>query len=204
MATRTARRRVVAMVLALGVVVAPSLTEAGTGGRRRQHHNQQRACGDSGDRRRQRATGPVCASIPPDGEGSFDGMADDPVATAASNNPYLTTLTSAVQAAGLVDTLNGEGPFTVFAPNNEAFAAVPAADLDAILADTDLLTDILTYHVIAGESLSSADLVEAGSVATVEGGELTFSPLPTVRSASMTGPRPSRARTSPRGTQRCT
>ena len=64
--------------------------------------------------------GPFCSSIPPEGEGSFDGMADDPVATAASNNPYLTTLTSAVQAAGLVDTFNGGGPFTVFAPNNEA------------------------------------------------------------------------------------
>ena len=69
--------------------------------------------------------GPFCSSIPPEGEGSFVGMADDPVASAASNNPYLTTLTSAVQAAGLVDTLNGEGPFTVFAPNNEAFAKIP-------------------------------------------------------------------------------
>ena len=163
------------MVLALGVVAAPSLTEAGTGGddgstTTSSGPAETAATGDDSG-----PQGPFCASIPPDGEGSFDGMADDPVATAASNNPYLTTLTSAVQAAGLVDTLNGEGPFTVFAPNNEAFAAVPAADLDAILADTDLLTDILTYHVIAGESLSSADLVEAGSVATVEGGELTFS-----------------------------
>ena len=84
-------------------------------------------------------------------------MADDPVATAASNNPYLTTLTAAVEAAGLVDTLNGPGPFTMFAPNNEAFAAVPPAELDAILADPDLLTDILTYHVVAGESWSAAE-----------------------------------------------
>ena len=102
--------------------------------------------------------GPFCASIPPEGEGSFAGMADDPVATAASNNPYLTTLTSAVQAAGLADTLNGEGPFTVFAPNNEAFAAIPPADLDGILANTEWLTTILLYHVVIGESLSSADL----------------------------------------------
>ena len=106
--------------------------------------------------------GPFCASIPPEGEGSFVGMADDPVATAASNNPYLTTLTSAVQAAGLVDTLNGEGPFTVFAPNNEAFAAIPPADLDDILADTEWLTEILLYHVVIGESLSAADLVARG------------------------------------------
>jgi transforming growth factor-beta-induced protein len=120
------------------------------------------------------AAGPFCASIPGDGEGSFVGMADDPVATAASNNPYLTTLSSAVQAAGLVDTLNGEGPFTIFAPSNEAFAGVPPSDLDAILADTELLTSILTYHVVAGESLSAAELAEAGSVTSVQGGELRF------------------------------
>jgi len=116
--------------------------------------------------------GPFCASIPPEGEGSFAGMADDPVATAASNNPYLTTLTAAVQAAGLVDTLNGAGPFTVFAPSNEAFAAVPPADLDAILADVALLTDVLTYHVIAGRSLSLAELVAASPIETAQGSEL--------------------------------
>ena len=119
-------------------------------------------------------TGPFCASIPPEGEGSFAGMSDDPVATAASNNPYLTTLVSAVQAAGLVDTLNGEGPFTVFAPNNEAFAKIPPDDLDAILADTDLLTRILTYHVVAGQRLSSADLLDAGFAETVQGSDLVF------------------------------
>ena len=116
--------------------------------------------------------GPFCASIPPEGEGSFAGMADDPVATAASNNPYLTTLTAAVQAAGLVDTLNGEGPFTVFAPSNEAFAAIPPADLDAILADVARLTDVLTYHVIAGQSLSLEELVAASPVQTAQGSEL--------------------------------
>ena len=105
------------------------------------------------------------AACPTDGEGSFAGMADDPAATAASNNPELSTLVAAVSAAGLVDTLNGEGPFTIFAPANSAFAKVPAADLDALLADpTGALTDILTIHVVAGESLSSADLVEAGTV----------------------------------------
>jgi transforming growth factor-beta-induced protein len=116
--------------------------------------------------------GPFCASIPPEGEGSFAGMADDPVATAASNNPYLTTLTAAVQAAGLVDTLNGEGPFTVFAPSNEAFAAIPPADLDAILADVALLTDVLTYHVVAGQSLSLEELVAASPIETAQGTEL--------------------------------
>ena len=77
-------------------------------------------------------------------------MADDPVATAASNNPYLTTLASAVAAAGLIETLNDEGPFTILAPSNEAFARVPPADLDAILDDPAALVNILTYHVIAG------------------------------------------------------
>jgi uncharacterized surface protein with fasciclin (FAS1) repeats len=121
-------------------------------------------------------SGPACSSIPMRGEGSFAGMADDPAATAASNNPELSTLVSAVQAAGLVDTLNGEGPFTIFAPANSAFAQLPQADLQAVLDDpAGLLTTILTYHVVAGEQLSSADLAEIGSVTTVEGEELTFS-----------------------------
>ena len=116
--------------------------------------------------------GPACEAVPADGEGSFGGMADDPAATAASNNPLLSTLVTAVSEAGLVDTLNGEGPFTIFAPTNDAFAAIPAADLEAVLADTDLLTSILTYHVVGGESLSSADLIELGSVTTVNGADL--------------------------------
>ena len=115
-------------------------------------------------------SGPACASVPTDGEGSFAGMADDPAATAASNNPELSTLVTAVGAAGLVDTLNGEGPFTIFAPANSAFAKVPAADLDALLADPQgALTDILTIHVVGGESLSSTDLVEAGTVSGLNG-----------------------------------
>jgi uncharacterized surface protein with fasciclin (FAS1) repeats len=129
---------------------------------------------DMGDDMMMAPSGPACASVPMDGEGSFDGMADDPAATAASNNPVLSTLVEAVGAAGLVDTLNGDGPFTIFAPTNDAFAAVPAADLEAVLADTDLLTSVLTYHVVAGEQLSSAQLIEQGSAATVNGGELTF------------------------------
>ena len=118
--------------------------------------------------------GAACSAVPMDGEGSFDGMADDPAATAASNNPVLSTLVTAVGEAGLVDTLNGEGPFTIFAPTNDAFAAIPEADLAAILADQDLLTSILTYHVLAGESLDMQALVEAGTVTTVNGAELTI------------------------------
>lgn len=116
--------------------------------------------------------GPACSAVPMDGEGSFDGMADDPAATAASNNPVLSTLVSAVVEAGLVDTLNSEGPFTIFAPYNDAFAAIPAEDLEAILADTDLLTSILTYHVVAGSSLDAQALADAATVTTVNGADL--------------------------------
>jgi transforming growth factor-beta-induced protein len=160
MSTRRIRRNLLAAVVAFGgvVQVLPRISEAASV-----------AVVDPGE-----PAGPFCASIPAAGEGSFVGMADDAVATAASNNPYLTTLTAAVQTAGLVDTLNGEGPFTILAPSNEAFADIPPADLDAILADTDLLTSVLTYHVVAGESLSAAELAEAGSVTSVQGGELRF------------------------------
>ncbi|MGE6737782.1 fasciclin domain-containing protein, partial [Streptomyces sp. NPDC059900] len=74
--------------------------------------------------------GSACASVPKDGKGSFDGMAKDPVATAASNNPELSTLVTAVKKAGLVDTLNNAKNITVFAPTNDAFAKIPKADLD--------------------------------------------------------------------------
>ena len=117
-------------------------------------------------------TGAACAAVPTEGEGSVSGMADDPVATAASNNPLLSTLVTAVDAAGLVDTLNGEGPFTVFAPINTAFDKIPPATFEGVLADPTSLTSILTYHVL-GERLSSADLVEGGTFTTVNGAELT-------------------------------
>ena len=117
-------------------------------------------------------TGAACAAVPMEGEGSVDGMADDPAATAASNNPLLSTLVTAVDAAGLVDTLNGAGPFTIFAPINTAFDKIPADTLQGVLADTEALTGILTYHVIP-EQLSGADLVAGGTFATVNGAEVT-------------------------------
>jgi uncharacterized surface protein with fasciclin (FAS1) repeats len=94
--------------------------------------------------------GAGCSAVPADGEGSFTGMADDPVATAASNNPALSTLVQAVTAANLVDTLNTTDDITVLAPANDAFAAVPPDQLNAVLADTAQLTAILTHHVIPG------------------------------------------------------
>jgi uncharacterized surface protein with fasciclin (FAS1) repeats len=116
--------------------------------------------------------GAGCAAVPAEGAGSFNGMAVDPAATAASNNPVLSTLVTAVSEAGLADTLNGEGPFTIFAPTNDAFAAIPEADLNGILANQDLLTSILTYHVVAGESLNAQQLIDAGTVETVNGAQL--------------------------------
>ena len=101
-------------------------------------------------------------------------MAQDPAATAASNNPALSTLVAAVKAAGLVDTLNGAGPFTIFAPANTAFEKIPTDTLNGVLADQATLTKILTLHVISGSKMSSADLEKAGTATTVEGEELTF------------------------------
>ncbi len=94
--------------------------------------------------------GPACASVPTSGAGSFDGMSKDAVATAASNNPALSTLVTAVKKAGLVDTLNNATDITVFAPTNDAFAKLPKKDLDAVLNDKAMLTKVLTNHVVAG------------------------------------------------------
>ncbi|MCY0925504.1 fasciclin domain-containing protein [Streptomyces sp. H27-H1] len=115
--------------------------------------------------------GPACSGVPKEGAGSFDGMAKDPVATAASNNPALSTLVAAVKQAGLVDTLNNAKDITVFAPTNDAFAKIPKADLDKVLADKATLTKILTYHVV-GEKLTPKQL-ENGSFATLETGKVT-------------------------------
>ncbi|MFD8789775.1 fasciclin domain-containing protein [Streptomyces vinaceus] len=115
--------------------------------------------------------GPACAGVPAEGAGSFDGMAKDPVATAASNNPALSTLVAAVKQAGLVDTLNNAKDITVFAPTNDAFAKIPKADLDKVLADKATLTKILTYHVV-GQKLTPKQL-ENGSFDTLEKTKLT-------------------------------
>ncbi|MEV6396188.1 fasciclin domain-containing protein [Streptomyces sp. NPDC051907] len=117
--------------------------------------------------------GPACAGVPAEGAGSFDGMAKDPVATAASNNPALSTLVAAVKQAGLVDTLNNAKDITVFAPTNDAFAKIPKADLDKVLADKEQLTKILTYHVV-GQKLTPKQL-ESGSFETLQKGMVTTS-----------------------------
>jgi uncharacterized surface protein with fasciclin (FAS1) repeats len=110
----------------------------------------------------------------PSGAGSVSGMALDPVATAASNNPVLTTLTAAVSGklnpkVNLVDTLNGS-EFTVFAPTDDAFKKIDAATIDKLKTDDALLSKILTYHVVPGKI--SPDAI-AGTHKTVEGGSVT-------------------------------
>jgi uncharacterized surface protein with fasciclin (FAS1) repeats len=84
------------------------------------------------------------------------------------------TLVQAVQAAGLVETLSGEGPFTVFAPTDEAFAQIPQETLQAVLADKEKLTAILTYHVVPGR-LMAADVVRSTQLQTVHGQSITVS-----------------------------
>lgn len=114
--------------------------------------------------------GTACATVPADGPGSFSGMATDPVATAASNNPALSTLVTAVTAAGLGDSLNSADGITVFAPLDDAFAAMDKATLDKALADpTGLLTTVLTYHVVSGR-LAPDQL--AGTHETLQGDTL--------------------------------
>ena len=97
-------------------------------------------------------------------------QAKDIVDTAVAAGSFK-TLATALGAAGLVETLKGKGPFTVFAPTDEAFAQIPKADLDALLKDKAKLTAVLTYHVVAGKVMA-AD-VKAGKVKTVQGSDLT-------------------------------
>jgi uncharacterized surface protein with fasciclin (FAS1) repeats len=116
--------------------------------------------------------GPGCSSVPKSGAGSFSGMAAAPVATAASANPVLSTLVTAVKKAGLVDTLNSAANITVFAPDNAAFAKLPKATLDKVLADKALLTKILTYHVADGRQ-TPGELASGMGIKTLEGGTVT-------------------------------
>jgi uncharacterized surface protein with fasciclin (FAS1) repeats len=115
--------------------------------------------------------GAGCSAVPTEGEGSFTGMTDDPVVTAASNNPALSTLVQAVTAANLGDALNGARQITVLAPANPAFEAVPADALNTLLADVPQLTTVLTHHVIEGR-LAPDEL--AGTHTTLNNDEVTI------------------------------
>jgi uncharacterized surface protein with fasciclin (FAS1) repeats len=120
--------------------------------------------------------GPGCAAYAeavPEGAGSIQGMSQDPVAVAASNNPMLTTLVAAVSGqlnpdVNLVDTLNGD-EFTVFAPVDDAFAKIDPATIEALKTDSETLSSILTYHVVPGQ-IEPADI--EGMHKTVQGADL--------------------------------
>ena len=123
--------------------------------------------------------GAGCQAVPKDGKGSFSGMATDPVATAASNNPVLTQLVGAVKEAGLVETLNSAKDVTVFAPTDDAFKAMPKATMDAAMKDPKgLLTKVLTNHVVDGrlapDQLAGDHKTLAGTTVTVSGSGESF------------------------------
>ncbi|MGB7981106.1 MAG: fasciclin domain-containing protein [Candidatus Nanopelagicales bacterium] len=123
------------------------------------------------------ATAPATSAAPTESAAASEpAMTEEPgtIVEVAAANPDFETLVAAVTAAGLAETLSGEGPFTVFAPTDEAFEALPEGVLDALLLpeNKDALTSILTYHVVAGEVMA-AD-VTAGDVETVEGSTFTI------------------------------
>jgi uncharacterized surface protein with fasciclin (FAS1) repeats len=122
--------------------------------------------------------GSGCSAVPADGAGSFQGMSTAPVATAASANPVLSTLVQAVTAANLGDTLNSAQDITVLAPANPAFEAIPADTLNAVLADKQMLTTILTHHVIQGrltpDKLAGEHTTLAGDKVTIAGSGENF------------------------------
>lgn len=107
------------------------------------------------------------------GSASAQGT-DQTIVDVAASNPDFSTLVTALKSADLVDTLNGDGPFTVFAPTNEAFAALPTGALDALLANVDQLTKVLTYHVVPG-MVTADDVMGLTSATTVEGEPITIS-----------------------------
>jgi uncharacterized surface protein with fasciclin (FAS1) repeats len=124
--------------------------------------------------------GPGCSAIPTSGAGSFDGMVKDPVATAASNNPLLSTLVTAVTSIdGLADTLNGAEALTVFAPYNDAFAEIPEKDLNGLVAEgkakgqDSTLYKVLAHHVVGSnedkDSVAGDQDTLAGDMLTVSG-----------------------------------
>jgi uncharacterized surface protein with fasciclin (FAS1) repeats len=114
--------------------------------------------------------GPACAGVPASGPGSLAVIANEPVATAASQNPALSTLVTAVTKAGLVDTLNNAPAITVFAPTNDAFAKIPADTLAKVLADKQALTNILTYHVV--QQRQAPTNLDSASLTTLQGGTI--------------------------------
>ena len=137
------------------------------------------ACGDDANDEATTATATETAETAETGAATATASEPGTIVDVAVGAGDFTTLVAAVQAAGLVETLSGEGPFTVFAPTDDAFAAALEAlgmTADELLADTDTLTSILTYHVVAGEVPSSQVVTMDGAeVETVNGATVTIS-----------------------------
>jgi uncharacterized surface protein with fasciclin (FAS1) repeats len=180
MKLQTLRRNtgIVAAVFALSLGLAACGDDDDNGGSNASDDTSEPADDMSGDGADPAAQtfGDGCAQIPTSGDGSFTGMVQDPVGTAAGTNPLLKTLTAAVGAVeGLGDTLNSAEALTVFAPADPAFAEIPEADLTALIEgagqdgmESDLAT-VLTYHVVAGQ-LDPASVV--GEQESLQGGTL--------------------------------
>ena len=123
------------------------------------------------------------------GTAAFADNHEQPILETAAAAGNFTTLAAAVEAAGLTETLSGEGPFTVFAPTDEAFAALPEGTLDELLANPEQLASILTYHVVEGE-VTSDQLTEGQEVTTVNGAPatITLEGGPMINEAMITQP----------------
>lgn len=168
---------IAATVLALSLGLAACSDDGGDGDAAAADTPSETTSDEAGADPAAQTFGDGCSLIPTSGDGSFTGMVQDPVATAASTNPVLKTLTAAVGAVeGLGDNLNGAQALTVFAPADPAFAEIPEADLNALIAgagkdgmESDLAT-VLGYHVVEGQ-LDPASVV--GEHTTLQGGTVT-------------------------------
>ena len=116
-------------------------------------------------------SGSLCGSIPGEGPGSLGAMSTVTATEAIAQSQLLTTLNSASAGAEVASTLEGEGPYTVFAPSNAAFGQIPAGELDSLLADPAQVDELLSSHVVEGEESLDA-LAEAGSVTSLSGEKL--------------------------------
>jgi uncharacterized surface protein with fasciclin (FAS1) repeats len=171
---RSSTHRTVALAAA-GVTLALSMTACGGSSDTTAAASKSKAPSSPAETTPMAADAPFgagCAAVPAGGAGSFDGMAKDPVATAASHNPVLSTLVTAVTKAGLGDTLNSAADITVLAPSNDAFAAMGKATMDKAMGDPKgLLTKVLTYHVLKGKIAPGA---LAGEHESLEGGKVNI------------------------------
>jgi len=177
---RTPRRRGVLVPAVVGLALA--LTACGSPASSATTTSAKTTAGASGSAAPSAAAdrpfGPGCAAVPASGPGSFTDMAQAPMATAASGNPMLKSFVQALTAANLMDPLNSTPELTVLVPADTAFAAVPAAHLKALMADTPRLTSTLLHHVIQGrltpDRLAGTHTTLDNDAVTIEGSGTNF------------------------------